>query len=201
MSDNLFESLKELKTRLTSMEETYETRSNDLFKRQLTNENIDKKLDKLAILQNEKIRVDAGGKIFETTRTTVDTCPIDSILREKLNTVSNEIVFVNNQPVSSNEVVFIDMGSKDFKLILKIMRHLTTSDNQYLVYYDNNDDKERLACAINYFFKNDEKLKYLIKYIPRQNGQINASSKPITSPLMSNLASVNTQQFGDQYNY
>jgi hypothetical protein len=177
MSD-LFESLKQLKDKLSSMEETYETKSHELEKRARVNEDIDKKLDKLATIQTDIIKVEAGGKIYETTRSTIENCTIDNILRDKItNKFNNVIEYVNNEPIKSSGAVFIDIGSKDFKLILKFLRHIASSDERFNVYYDDSDDRERLEIVFNYFFKNDEKLGYLINYIPRFNTSVNSSSK------------------------
>jgi hypothetical protein len=165
MSD-LFESLKQLKMKLTNIEEDYESKTKDLLKRNKANESIDKKLDKLTTIQNDKIQVEAGGKFYETSKATVEACLLDNILRDQIGKQNNSkfvVDYVNNNQGVSN--LFVDIGSKDFKLILKIMRHISNCDSKYNVYYSDEFEKDRLESVLNYFFKNDEKLNYLINFV------------------------------------
>jgi hypothetical protein len=166
MSD-LFESLKQLKNKLSSMEETYENKSNELIKRVKVNVDIDRKLDKLATLQNDKVQIEAGGKVHETSRSTIENCILDNLLKDKLSVQSkfNVIDYMNNKLVSN--ILFIDMNSKDFKLILNLMRHFNNSDEKFNIYYDDECDKERLQTVLNYFFKGEEKLNYLVNFVKR----------------------------------
>jgi hypothetical protein len=153
MSD-LFESLKELKTKLNNMEDNYENKTKELLKRNRINEDIDKKLELLVGLQKDKIQVEAGGKIYETTKPTIEKCYFDNILKDKL------------YKQDFNKPIFIDIGSKDFKLILKIMRYFSNDSevNNFKLYYETLEEREKLETVLNYFFKSDNKLKELISY-------------------------------------
>ncbi len=154
MTDDLLSSLKNLKSKLSEMENTYEQKVKNLEKRNNTFESLTKKIDKLVTLQNDIIKIECDGKFYETSKTTIRNCYIDNLLKDKINNYYDDTYYV-------------DLSRQGLKLVLKIMRFYSLDENKDRPYEIFLIDKDEAIVRdqLDYFFKSDYKLNSLIKYI------------------------------------
>src|SRR5690242_19959752 len=127
MSDNLRDTLKNLKDKLSNLEVNYETKLSHNEKRNRIHESIDKKLEDLVGYQADKVKVEAGGRIYETTKTAILSCIYPNLLKDQLEKsdksskdyVYQSVYYQNNQEIKVEQpanVLFVDLDKKSFKL-------------------------------------------------------------------------------------
>ena len=165
MSDDLLSNLKFLKSKLFEMESTYENKVKVLEKRNNALERAAEKLDHLVKLQDDIIQIECDGKFYETSKTTVRNCFLDNILKDKINTVNNNVnPYYTSYEKQDKPSYYIDMSRKGLKLMLKILRFYSFDENKNKNYhiYSDKTEEELLRDQLAYFFKNDDMLNSLI---------------------------------------
>jgi sugar-specific transcriptional regulator TrmB len=173
MSEDLLNTLKNLKDKLSNLENNYDDKKVEVEKRAKTHESIEKKLETLQAFQNDRIKVEAGGRFYETTKSTIKACIFENILKDQITKEEENgtsfyqtVYYVNNQPVTKEVKYFVDVDKKNFKLILKMLRFFSNTDHQekFNVWVTDDMDQDYLIKEINYFFKGKDAVFSLIEF-------------------------------------
>lgn len=104
--------IAKLREHLGNIEENYYSCFHKQEKRKIIIEKIDIKLEQLldSYTANDRIIINAGGSLFETTKSVIDNCRYDNVLKEILaNTKETEIM--------------LDIEGSLFEVILEIIRY------------------------------------------------------------------------------
>lgn len=174
MSEDLLKSLNNLKEKLSNLESNYDEKKDEVEKRTKSHESTEKKLELLQGTQSDRIKVEAGGRIYETTKSTIKACMFENILKDQIekeeedkeNNVFQSVYYVNNQPVTKETQYFVDVDKKNFKLILKMLRFFSYTEHQekFNVYITDDIDQDYLTKEIKYFFKDKDAVFSLIEF-------------------------------------
>jgi hypothetical protein len=185
--NNLLNSLKNLKDRLNNLEVNFGEKQELIEKREKSYENLEKKIESIIKIQNERIKVEAGGRVYETTKNTIKDCIFDNVLKSQIikeeegvlnigfyKSVYNYGEVVNNDNDNDNSSddakshsYFVDLDKKSFKLILKILRFFSTNSlgEKFKVFLTHKVDEEFLKKEILYFFNNNQEIFNSIEFI------------------------------------
>ena len=161
MSDDIFNSLKDLKNQLDNLESSYINNKKINEKKIIAHLNLDKKLDDLASLQNDKIIVETGRKQYQISKKTIKKCKLRNILRDEIEKYEK-----NNENLITEKIpkYFIDISSKTLKLFLDIIRYFCnngTENKEYIILINEKMEEELLKKEIEYFFIEENIFKYI----------------------------------------
>lgn len=169
MSEDIMSSLIDLKNKLYNIEENFVKKEFTIEKREKVHERLEQKLENLFNIQSEKIKIEAGGKIYETTNDSIVNCMFENILKNKI--LQQEITFQsvyyeNNQPVVKEKIFYVDLDKENFKLILQIVRHFnskTFNGNKFQIFLTKLDF-DLICDEINYFFKDNKDIYNYLEF-------------------------------------
>ena len=184
MSEDLISSLKSLKEKLNSLEDTYDTKFKSEEKRSKIHQTLEKKLENLVNNQNERIKIEAGGKTFETSKSTIINCPFDNLLKEELEKDQNiyKNYKYNNNGNKNENKYFIDLDSRNFKIIIDFLRYISDygiKGEKYLIALKESSDEELIKREILYFFKENEKIFEVMRIKSKKNKLDNSANNNI----------------------
>jgi hypothetical protein len=117
MNSDVMSYIKDLKTRLFSLEDNYSLRLKELEERESKQGRLEDKVKEVIKLQKEIITFNIGGEKVDVSLNLVQNCVYDNILKD----VIDNIVDIGRS-LKDIENVFIDRNPKLFFFILEIMR-------------------------------------------------------------------------------
>jgi hypothetical protein len=117
----LVEKLQFIQTKLTDFENNYDSKFNHLEKRKHINESLDKKLAQIKKNQNEKIQLVFGDIVIWTTKSKVNQCRLDNILKNKVNNGETKIVLDYPLEYIKRALHAMGMLTNDYTKKLKIL--------------------------------------------------------------------------------
>lgn len=178
-SEDILKNLNLLKSKLEGLEVKYGEKMNSIDKRSKIHESLEKKLESLVSAQNDRIKVEAGGRIYETTKSNVLACIFPNLLKDQLEEIGDKngfktVYYVDNQPVESETNYFVDIDKKNFKLILKMLRSFYFSEykEKFSIYLTDKIDENYLKQEIRYFFKGSDDIFSMINFIKGSNRNV-----------------------------
>jgi hypothetical protein len=167
MSD-LLSSLKDLKAQLSSI-----TINESDYVNVEKKESSEEKLKEITRQQDDIIKVEAGGKIYETTKATIRNCPYDNVLKDQLeyeeknkNNSYQSVYYYNNQPVvRESPPFFVDIDKKLFRKVLNFIRYSgknSGAGEKFTIFYKKTENHFLIQKQILRFFKNNDQVMPLI---------------------------------------
>lgn len=170
-SEDLLSQLKNLKDKLDNMEVDYDEKLQTIEKRNRTHETLEKKLTTLVNCQASRIKVEAGGRVYETTKDNIKSCIYPNLLKDQLDQEEDvnsfkTVYYVNGQPVEKETIYFVDIDKKNFKLILRMLRFFFFSDykEKFPIIITEKMDEEYIKQEIKYFFKGNDDVFKMIEF-------------------------------------
>ena len=167
---SLLNTLKSLKDKLIgtkSTDDTNKINSSD------NNLNTDKnKVDNKAVLdetlklfketQNNKVTINAGGKLYSTTKSTLTNCGLKTIFLEEIQKS------VDNNSKNNNIEIFYDGNPHLFKHIMNIIRHFNSEskDSKFDILINNIEDEvvlKEMLCDIFIKIENENDILSKVK--------------------------------------
>ena len=148
MTEDLLKEIKQLKTKLFSLEESYATRIKAMEERDIRRKRLESKISDLVTLQLDVLKFKIGDVSFSVSNNLIQSCPYDNIFRDIISSVQDM-----GHSLEATEKVFIDRNPKHFLYILEIMRK-SFSDKK-VVLLPSKISSSAFLEDIHFYFKGD----------------------------------------------
>jgi hypothetical protein len=144
--------IKDLKTKLFSLEDNYYKRLSELEHRESSENRLNDKVKDLVGLQSEVITFNIGGEKINVSKGLVESCIYDNIFKDVIDNILDI-----GRSLNDIENVFIDRNSKSFYSIIEIMRKakLVNSGQEAKVILPKGINYEAFIQDVHFYFKQD----------------------------------------------
>jgi hypothetical protein len=151
-SSDVMSYIKDLKTKLFSLEDNYSKRLKDLEIRESKITKLEQKMKDVIDLQNNVIFFNIGGEKVAVSKILIQSCIYDNILKDVI-----ENLLDIGRSLKDVENVFIDRNVKQFFFIIEIMRKgsLILQGKQAKLKLPRNINHKAFIQDINFYFKQD----------------------------------------------
>lgn len=175
MASKLLEELKSLKLGLASIELKVDNSTAHIVKRETIHERLENKFSSFLELNNKRLVFNCGGKLFETTTTTIENCSYNNILKS-----------YGNLPKDPSGNVFVDINPKFFKVLMEFIRQ---TNNQIFertttipIKMTINFDKQAFKETLTQFFIDEDVAEITEKFF--NIGEVKNIPVPVVVPVI-----------------